>query len=281
MRTSLLVRALALAFALCACEQPTSAQAQASGSLFADAPDLQWRLPAQLREISGLAVSPDGRLFAHDDEHAVIYELDVAHGSVIKSFNVGESVETGDFEGLAITPAGDFWLVTSKGRLLRFREGADRSRVEFEAFDTGLDDICEIEGLAFLAAEESLILACKRNKARNMRDTVSLHIWRIGAEAATPWVNIPEAEIARVAGVRRFRPSSVDFDASTGRVILLSANNNAVVEISTRGEIFAARALGGDHVQAEGVAVLGGALIVADEGADAPAALLSRYPAAP
>lgn len=274
----LFFQAMALSLAVCACERP-SAQAQASSSLFADAPDLQWRLPQQLTEISGLAVSPDGRVFAHDDEQAVIYQIDVAHGSLLKAFAVGEAVETGDFEGLAISAAGDFWLVTSNGRLLRFREGADGERVRFEEFDVGLGDICEIEGLAFLPAEESLILACKRNQARRMRDTISLHIWRLDAEAAAPWLNAPEAEIARAAGVRRFRPSSVDVDLASGRVIVLSANDNALLELSTRGEILAARALGGEHVQAEGVAVLGGALIVADEGAGGRA-LLTRYPPA-
>ena len=65
---------------------------------------------------------------------------------MIKTFAVGAVVETGDFEGLAITPSGDFWLTTSQGRLFRFREGADGAHVEFERFVTGLNDICEIEG---------------------------------------------------------------------------------------------------------------------------------------
>jgi hypothetical protein len=180
---------------------------------------------------------------------------------------------------LAITSAGDFWIVTSEGRLLRFRETENGGRAPFEVFDSGLFDTCEVEGLAFLAADESLILACKRNQARDMRDTVSLYSWRPGGAAAAPWVSLPEEQIARMAGVRSFRPSSVDIDPASRRVILLSASDNAVAELSQSGELLTARALGGQHMQAEGVAVVQGALVIADEGAG-QRALLSRYPPA-
>lgn len=280
MKTTMIKRFLAAAFILCACAPAhTPAQAQApSGSLFAGDSARQWRLPERLREISGLALSPDGRLFAHDDEQAVIYQLDTSAGRIVKAFALGEaSVETGDFEGLAITPNGDFWMTTSQGRLYRFREAADGAQAAFERFDTGLRNVCEIEGLAYLAAEESLILACKRNEARPMRDTISLHAWRIGAnQPATPWRQWPEAALTSAAGVENFRPSSLDIDPATGRLLLLSARGAALAELD--GEtIVSARALGAQHTQAEGIAVLAdGSLAVSDEGGDG-LALLSIY----
>jgi hypothetical protein len=129
---------------LLACGEPAPlAQPRgADASLFADAPDRQWRLPERLREISGLAAGPDGRLFGHDDEAAIVYEIDVERGALVKAFALGEPVETGDFEGLALTPAGDFWLTTSRGRLYRFREGADGAHVAYQRFDTGLSQVC-------------------------------------------------------------------------------------------------------------------------------------------
>lgn len=273
-------QAMLAAFALGACSQAaqSSAQAQDAASLFAARATQQVRLPPALQEISGLAVSPDGRLFAHDDEQAVIYQLDTRTGEPVKSFSLGEPAETGDFEGLAITPAGDFWMTTSNGRLMRFREGENGANVTFERYDTGLRNVCEIEGLAYLASEESLILACKRNESRDMRDTISLHAWRIGAEAAAPWRSLPVADVAGAAQVRAFRPSSLDIDAATGRLVLLSANNGALAELSAEGELLSARALGREHIQAEGAAVLpDGSLAIADEGGDGRA-LLSIYP---
>lgn len=272
-----------LAVGACGQASQTPANAQTSapppGSLFAAAPDLVWRLPNQLREISGLAVTPDGRLFAHDDERAVIYQIDLTRGAIVKSFALGAPPIAGDFEGVAISPEGEFWITTAEGQVRRFREGADGAAVAYETLDTGLADTCEIEGLAYVSTER-LILACKRNAARDMRNTIALYSWRPG-EIAQLWRTLPEADIAARAGVRRFRPSSLDIDPSTGRLLLLSAFDAALVELSPEGAVLSARALGSAHIQAEGVAVLAdGALAVADEAGDARA-LLSRYPRTP
>jgi len=271
-----------IAAVLAACGEPPNVEAQQtarSASLFAAAPTDQWRLPAQLREISGMAVSPDGRLFAHDDERAVIYEIDAARGGVVKTFALGSPVLQGDFEGLAIAPDGHFWMTTSTGELYRFREGADGAQVSYETFDGGLREVCEIEGLAYLPAEESLILACKQNHARGMRNVVSLYRWRFQG-AAEPWRSLNERQVAAATGVEDFRPSSLDIDPQSGRLLLLSARDSALVEIDADGRVVAARALR-RHPQPEGVAALpDGSLVIADEGGRG-AALLSRYARAP
>ncbi|HRP09589.1 MAG TPA: SdiA-regulated domain-containing protein [Terricaulis sp.] len=274
--------ALALALFAFACAPAPSAPAAPppEGSLFAGEAAQQWRLPIQLAEISGLAVSPDGRLFAHDDERAVIYELDAAEGRIVKQFALGEPIETGDFEGLAISPDGAFHLITSRGRIYTFREGADGAQVPYETADSGMREICEIEGLAYLAADQSLIIACKRMRDRAMRDNVSLYKWRPGAPAA-PWISIPEADLATRAGVKDFRPSSVEIDPVSGRILLLSGNDGALAELSPEGEVLAVRGLGAGHAQAEGVTIAAdGSLIISDEAAGGQA-MLSRYARAP
>ncbi len=246
------------------CGAPPELDETPSGSLFTDAAAQHWRLPRTLREVSGMATTPDGRLFAHDDEVAVMHELDARGERVAKRFAVGDP-EHGDFEGLAITPEGAFWLVTSGGRLLRFQEGEDGAYVAFESFDSGLEEVCEIEGLAYLAAEESLILACKQNHAAEMQETVALYAWRPGG-AAQLWRSIPETDLTSRAGVSRFRPSAVEIDSASGRIVLLSAFDGALAELSAEGELLSARELDRRHRQAEATAILpDGALVVGDE----------------
>lgn len=274
-------RAIAVGvFFLAACggPAPSDALAPIPNSLFAAEASQQSPLPPELVEISGMAVTPDGRVFAHDDERAVIYELNTSDGQVVKRFSVGAPL-TGDFEGLAIDPQGAFWMITSNGRLLRFSEGADGASVTPETFDTGLRDVCEIEGLAFLPTAGSLIIACKQNESRRMRDTISLYEWRPGGGAAQPWRSIAAADIA-ATGIERFQPSSVEIDARSGRVILLSARDPALLELD--GErIVAARNLDRSHIQAEGLAILpDGSLVISDEGGDSRA-LLSVYARVP
>lgn len=266
-------RSLAALLLLAACTQPQSpalAQPEAANTI------QRWRMPAELREISGLAVSPDERLFAHDDERAIIYEIEPREGRLVKRFALGQPLERGDFEGLAITPAGVFWMTTSQGQLYRFSEADDGATAAFERFDTGLRDVCEIEGLAYLAADDSLILACKRNQARDMRDWIALYQWRPGAAQATLWRRFDAAELASAAGVERFRPSSLDIAGD--RMLLLSAHRGALAEYELDGERISVRALGPEHPQAEGVVRLpDGAIVISDEGGDGQAQL-SIYP---
>jgi uncharacterized protein YjiK len=269
------IRAALAALALAACSQPSTHAQPIEHSLFADAPDLQWRLPDRLQEISGLAVTADGRLFGHDDEIGVIYEIDVARGAFVKWFALGDTIVTGDFEGLAIAPDGVFWLTTSAGELYRFQEGADQARVPFQRFDTGLEETCEVEGVAY-ASNESLILACKRYYRRGVTNAAALRTWAVNT-TTTEALGPPSASFAEAAGVRRFEPSDVTLDQASGRVLVLSANAGALVELSPDGDVVSARALGEGHRQAEGVAVLpNGALLIADEGGN-DQALLSRY----
>ena len=109
-----------------------------------------------------------------------------------------------------------------------------------------------------------------------MRDTIALYAWLPGGDDARLWLRLSEDDVTQATGVERFRPSSLDIDTRTGRLLLLSANDAAMVELEG-DRVVSARALGSGHVQAEGVAVLAdGALAIADEAGDGRA-LLSIY----
>jgi hypothetical protein len=248
-------------------------------SLFSTEPEATWRLPWRLREISGLALTPDGRIMGHDDEAAVICQIDVLSGRVEKRFSVGRPALKGDFEGLAIDGAGGFYLTTSKGRLYRFREGDDRAHVDFETYDTGLRDIGEVEGLAFHRAEDIVVLACKTNYTPALRGAVALFAWSPQSPQlpARPWLTIPVAVLADAVGAQSFHPSSVEFDVRTGRLVLLAGREHAMVELDAQGMLLAARSLGEHHRQAEGATILAdGSLVIADEGGDAHGTM-TRY----
>ena len=91
-----------------------------------------WKLPGRLREISGLAMTGDGRLLAHNDERGVVFEIDYRDGSIVKAFQLADTANpvAGDFEGIAAT-GEQIYLTTSSGRLYECREGADQESVLF------------------------------------------------------------------------------------------------------------------------------------------------------
>jgi uncharacterized protein YjiK len=240
------------------------------GYAIAKGGDIRWELPDALREISGLASTPDGRVFTHADERAVVFELDVRRQRVAKSFAMGRHGAPGDFEGIAVA-GGRFWLVTSDGLLYESGEGANGTDVSFSTYDTGVVTQCEVEGLAHDPGAATLLLACKEPRVRALRGLVAVFAWSIARRALVDrnGVRVRVDSMARRAGVSGFHPSSIERDAVTGHWLLLAARERAIVEITPQGRIVAGAALGRkDHRQPEGIAIASDrTLLIADEGA--------------
>ena len=113
------------------------------------APLAEWVLPHALQEISGLALTSDGRLLVHDDELGQVWEVDYRRGVLVKRFSPRQSdVMKGDFEGITIAN-GAMFLLASNGKLYEFHEGANGAHVDYKVHDTGLKKECEFEGVAF------------------------------------------------------------------------------------------------------------------------------------
>jgi uncharacterized protein YjiK len=242
----------------------------------------QVRLPRALREVSGLAVSADGRVFSHGDERGVVYQLDYRTGAVVKAFSLGSPPVAGDFEGIAIVGPRLF-LVTSTGRLYETREGADGAAVPYETYDTGLGARCELEGLAYDPTDRALVVGCKRPSARALREAVTLFRWPIDRRtgAALPDVSIPLAGVTRGTGGKAFDPAAVEREARTGHYVIVAGPQRAILEVTPAGEVVAARPLPrGLHRQPEGLAFLGdSAILIADEGGNGTGTL-TLYPRA-
>jgi uncharacterized protein YjiK len=232
--------------------------------------DARWELPDALREISGLAATPDGRVFAHGDERALIVELDVHRERVTKAFTMGRQGARGDFEGLAVAD-GRFWLVTSDGILYESGEGANGAPVPFRTYDSGVGTQCEVEGLAYDAAAAALLLACKEPRVRALRGMVAVFTWSIPRRAlvSRSGVRVRADVLARSAGVSTFHPSGLERDPTTGHWLLVAARERAVVEITSDGRVVAGAALSRrGHRQPEGIAIASDrALLIGDEGA--------------
>jgi uncharacterized protein YjiK len=266
---------------------PSSASGQARSVLatfhVGQVEPAQHELVPELREASGLALTSDGRLFVHNDEQAIIHQVDPSTGGTIKAFRVGTLGVAGDFEGLAIVDER-FFLVTSAGDLLVFAEGAPNARVGFEAFPTGLEARCEVEGLAYDAPTRSLLLPCKTTRGPYLAR--HLAVFAVSIETMTPEEAprylIPEEAIDEAGGRDAFRPSGIEVHPVTGSLLIVSAEDRTVVELSREGAILSvARLRARLHPQTEGLTFgLDGAMILADEGAGGRGRL-SIYPVRP
>jgi len=230
---------------------------------------IQEKLPRALQEISGLAISPQGKLFAHHDERAVIYEVDPESGSVLKAFSAGSHGVRGDFEGIAVVDDRVF-LSTSTGELLETREGEAGSAMEYRIHRTRLSGLCEFEGLAYDAGTNSLLLPCKKVRTRELEGHLVVFAVRLDSMEPyhVPHVFIPLQALEEFDLKDVFRPSAIEVHPATRRILLVSAQDKVVLEISPDGRLLGGRKLHRKtHSQTEGITFLpDGTLLLADEG---------------
>lgn len=238
-------------------------------------PVARWILPNELAEISGLALTPDGRLFAHSDESAQITELDYRRGTVIKQFFVGKQGFKADFEGLAFAE-DRFFLLASEGTLYEFQEGANGERVDYRVHDTHLGKECEFEGVAYDSAASGLVLACKNVGVTKLKGRIVLYRFALGDSGAGKLseVTVPFAAAIGKNDWKQVRPTDITMDPWSGNFVLVAAQEQALLQITPLGEVVFSRPLGKRHPQSEGVAITRDSiLIISDEAVKGPATL--------
>jgi uncharacterized protein YjiK len=244
----------------------------------------KWNLGQDLLEISGLALKPDGRLFAHADENGTVFELEYRSGRFIKAFSIGKDAPVvEDFEG--ITSVGDtLFMLTSKGVLYQFLEGEKGTEVPYVSHDTGLEKACEFEGVAYDSTRGAMLMACKNVYTEGaLRDSLVIYRWGMYArsDSTASRLTVPLEPIISPNGWDDFHPSDITIDPGTGNYVIVAAQERALVVVKPTGELVSARPLGKSLAHAEGVAITqDGILIISTEGRQnlKPAITLFRWP---
>jgi hypothetical protein len=179
-------------------------------------------------------------------------------------------VVTGDFEDIQIV-GERFFLLSSNGILLEFREGKDGELVAFRAFDTGLARACELEGLTHDASSRSLLLLCKHPYRAAWHRQVVVLAWSLesGRLDPAPRLLLPERRIARLTDVDEFHGSAIAIAPESGDLVLVAGPQRRIIEISPAGELLAGRTLRPRlHRQPEGLAFdADRTLLISDEAA--------------
>ena len=233
------------------------------------APAKQFLLPDGLSEISGLAVASNDTVFAHDDNYAIVYEVDLNSGKSIRAFALGKPTVKGDFEDIAVR-AGDVYLLTSDGRLFEARIGENRKRVLYNAYDTGVGEHCETEGLANGPADGEFLILCKKPHESELKDRLVIYIWNLRdrTPVAKPWLNVSLDGLVETLDQANFHPSAFVWQREKGTLIIVSAKGHSAIEIDQQGHLVDRIKLDKlQHPQPEGMAVMpDGRLILSDEG---------------
>lgn len=242
-------------------------------------PVAMWIMPPELREISGLAITSRGTVLTHDDNVGRVYEIDPKTGVLLKGFSLKNGVR-GDFE--AITIAGtDIYLLESKGKIFKFKEGSDAEQVPYTIYDTGLGKACEFESMAFEADSSRLLLVCKRFLTKPAPH--ELLIYRLplplGDRSAMTTLRVPIQDVIGSNKWKNFHPSDINIDPITKNYVIISSNQKGLVVMTPEGDVVRSEPLPGEHRQPEGVAVTKDSILMVSDEANVkpPAITLYRW----
>jgi len=233
----------------------------------------QWIMPPVLREISGLTLTTRGTVLTHDDNIARVYEVDPKTGILLKAFSLEGGVR-GDFE--AITTVGtDIYLLESKGKFYRFKEGADGTEVPYSIYDTKLGKECEFESLAYEADSTRLVMACKKIRGKDAPHEVLIYRFPLPLDRSTmSTLSVPIEDVAGSNKWKDFHPSDMTIDPITMNYVMISSREKGLLVMTPDGDVVRSERLPGDHRQPEGVAITRDSiLIVSDEVNVRPAAI--------
>jgi hypothetical protein len=257
-------------------ESRLAANLKSSDSASRGDPLARWELPRGLREISGLALDSTGRLFAHDDNNAVVYQIDYRRGVIVKEFQLGDKPLQGDFE--AITVAGDrMYLLTSDGVVYRFPEGTDNRRVAYNQIDTGLGKHCEFEGMTYEASTNALVLACKTVYQKSLEHQLVLYRWGLpNGEPLTRVAVSEEAIIGKHDDKGELHPTDITINPASGNYVLLTKDGR-LIEVTPDGSVVAVHKLPDRHQQPEGLAITQDGFVLVSDEAGPRAASITAY----
>jgi uncharacterized protein YjiK len=236
----------------------------------------QWIMPAQLREISGMALTSRGTVLAHDDNAGRISEIDPRTGVLLRGFSLNGNQKE-DFEAIAIA-GNDIYLMASDGKLFRFREGADGQQVNFMVFNPGLKKECEFEGLAYEADSTRLVMACKRLLGKDAPKEVLLYRLPLPLNRSTMTaLHIPIQDAIGTNPWKDFRPSDITVDPFTRNYVIISSHEHGLLVVTPDGDVVRSVLLPGDHRQPEGVAITRDSILLISDESNVKPATISAY----
>ncbi len=238
---------------------------------FKDQSVIEIKLPHQLNEISGICFTDDGKLFGHNDEKGVVYQIDTKTGKIIKAFQLGKIGVEADFEDIAIIK-DNFFLISSKGVLYEFNEGKNLQKVDFKVIDLGFSSKFEIEGLCYDKNSKSLLIASKEYPGKHYKGYRAVYSYSLRKKKTdkTPRFLIPLKELKKEFDIKDFYPSAITQNPYNGNFYILSAKGRpAIIEIDSNGKLIDGKKLSSKkHRQPEGIAVSKDLKIfISDEGA--------------
>lgn len=227
------------------------------------APSETYKLPKELKEISGLSYYKADQLLCVQDEEAVAYVFDTKKKAVTQNFGFGGY---GDFEGIEYVN-GDIYALESNGNLYRFKPSVDSPEsTQIGRTKTDLPKKTEVEGLGYDPKTKRLLIAVKKGKGSSDKAVYSFDLLN---KAVFRDMSLNDEQLVG-AGIdpKTYEPSGIAVHPITGEWYILTSVGKRLLITSRQAKIIYSEPLDPKLFhQPEGICFApNGDLFVASEG---------------
>ncbi|MEM6963342.1 MAG: SdiA-regulated domain-containing protein [Bacteroidota bacterium] len=258
-----------------------------------NSPDKTFEMPEQLKEISGLTISPDKEhLFAVNDEEGIIFFINKKTGGVVRKVKFHKN---GDYEGIECV-GDDVYVVKSSGTVYQVNFiTADSTSFKKRKYLFRKEN--DTEGLGYDSKNQRLLFACKGmaclhvgcriDGCRSKKSIYGLDlkenklveepIFEIKMEEVVAFLQAhkSEEELKRFESIINpedgdfhFHPSALAVHPLTGDVYVLASKGKKLIVLSATGKIkYVEKLKKKMHTQPEGIAFdSDGTMYISNEG---------------
>ncbi len=191
------------------------------------------KLPVMLGEISGVQYYPaDTAVFAIEDERGQLYKIYYKRDLGLQHWKFGPD---GDYEDICLVDS-TFYVLKSEGSIVAFKfENMDTLRTT--EFKTNIAD-SEFESLYYNKNKNSLVMICKDCDSDKKKALTTI-LFNLTTQTFSEGFSISTKPIAKALGEEKvkFKPSAANINPINGKLYLVSAVNNVLVEATTDGEV--------------------------------------------
>ncbi len=241
-------------------------------------------LPAELMEVSGIAIADANTLLCVQDEDGIIFQYDIAQKRITNTYPFAGP---GDYEGIVLK--GDTaYILRSDGMLFEVANYASNSRTTKEHYT--MIPAKNSEGLCYDKPNNRFLIAPKgkAGKGKNNKDTRTIYSYDLATYqlSATPLFTLDMEELKQYAltndigvpmkkkkkdnnlPIIHFRISSLEIHPITKQLYMLSDVDNMIMVYSPQGKLEYAEVLDEDDFRkAEGMSFFpNGDLLISNEG---------------
>ncbi len=275
---------ISIPFLLISCAAPTSVTTESQLPYDFSKYNQRIVLPAELEEVSGIAIVDNNTLLCVQDEDGILFQYDIAQKSITRTFPFADK---GDYEGIVLK--GDtVYVLRSDGMLFEILDYSSDARIVTS--HSTMIPAKNSEGLCYDKANNRLLIAPKgkTGKGKATKDIRTIYAYNINTRqlSAEPVYSFDMNELKEYAlahdlgvpvkrkkksksdmPVLHFRISSLEIHPVTGQLYMLSDVDNMILVYSAAGKLEYAEVLDeDDFTKAEGMSFFpNGDLLISNE----------------